>query len=75
MGNGEWGLRIADCGLKKISIAVSQPAVPVSRFGINIPHSALRIPYSPLSALPPLSSVAFTRAAASNKAFILAENW
>ena len=38
-------------------------------------YSAFRILYSPLSALPPLSSVAFTRAAASNKAFILAENW
>jgi hypothetical protein len=71
----EWGVGIADCGLKKISIAASQPAVPGSRFGINNPQSAIRNPYSPLSALPLLSLVEFTRAAASNKAFILWENW
>jgi hypothetical protein len=35
-------MRNAECGLKKISIAASQPAVPGGGFGINIPHSAFR---------------------------------
>jgi hypothetical protein len=40
------GSRIADCGLKKISIVASQPAVPGGRFGINNPQSAIRDPQS-----------------------------
>jgi hypothetical protein len=38
-------MRNAECGMKKISIAVSQPAVPGSRFGINNPHSPFPISY------------------------------
>ena len=68
MGNGEWGLRIEeDFNCSFAACSSSQQ--------IRNQYSPFRIPYSPLSALPPLSSVAFTRAAASNKAFILAENW
>jgi len=68
MENREWGIGIEEnfnCSF----------AVCDSRQQMRNQYSAFRIPYSPLSALTPLSSVAFTRAAASNKAFILAENW
>jgi hypothetical protein len=39
-------LWIADCGLKKISITASKPAIPVGGFGINNPQSTIHNPQS-----------------------------
>ena len=66
---------IADCGLLIPNVL---PGTASCEAAIEIffnPQSAIRNPYSPLPTLSLLSLGVFTRAAASNKALILSENW
>jgi hypothetical protein len=78
MGIVDCGIGNRECGKDAKQSSRIFEAVPLFICNCRIcaiPHSAFPIPYSPLPAIPLLSSGAFARAAASNKALILSENW